>query len=112
MDDDTSSVDESDISDQTGRTDTGPTTVRHNWQQSDRLSVMVVEAVAAATGRPTTDLPPLHGTLDADALGTLLSGQSASVTVSFQYADTAVSVSENGHIEVHVDGHPREENRR
>jgi hypothetical protein len=32
------------------------------------------------------------------------------VTVSFRYADTAVSVSENGSIEVHVDGDLREEN--
>jgi hypothetical protein len=42
--------------------------------------VMVVEAVAAATDRPTTELPPLQGTLDADALDTLLNGQSSSVT--------------------------------
>ena len=109
MGDDTNSVDDSETSDQTGRTDTGPTTVRHNWQPSDRPSVMVVKAVAAATDRRTTELPPLQKTLDADALDTLLNGQSSSVTVSFRYADTAVSVSENGSIEVHVDGDPREE---
>ncbi|MDB2294367.1 hypothetical protein PM085_19340 [Halorubrum ezzemoulense] len=110
MDDDTNRVDDSEISDQTDSTDARPPTVRHNWQQSGRPSVMVVEAVAAATDRPTTELPPLQGTLDADALDTLLNGQSSSVTVSFRYADTAVSVSENGSIEVHVDGDLREEN--
>jgi len=71
---------------------------------------MVVEAVAAATGLYMTELPPLQKTLDADALDTLLNGQSSSVTVSFRYADTAVSVSENGSIEVHVDRDLREEN--
>ena len=71
---------------------------------------MVVEAVAAAADRSTTELPPLQGTLDADALDTLFNGHSSSVTVSFRYADTAVSVSENGSIEVHVDGDLREEN--
>ena len=110
MGDDTNRVDDSETSDQADSTEARPPTVRHNWQQSDRPSMMVVEAVAAATNRPTRELPPLQGTLDADALDTLLNGQSSSVTVSFRYADTAVSVSENGSIEVHVDGDLREEN--
>jgi hypothetical protein len=109
MGDDTNRVDDSEISDQTDSTDARPPTVRHNWQQSGRPSVMVVEAVAAATDRPTTELPPLQKTLDADALDALLNGQSSSATVSFRYADTAVSVSGNGSIEVHVDGGPSEE---
>ena len=110
MDDDTNRVDDSETSDQTDSADASTTTVRHSWQQSDQPSVMVVEAVAAATNRPTTELPPLQGILDADALDTLLNGQPSSVTISFRYADTAVSVSGNGSIEIHVDGDLREEN--
>lgn len=100
--------DDVESSDQTGRTDTSPATVRHDWRESDQPSMVVVEAVAAATDRPATDLPPLQGTLDADALDTLLNGQS-SVTISFRYADTAVSVDGGGRIEVHVDGTHRAE---
>jgi hypothetical protein len=66
--------------------------------------VGIVETVAAATGRPTIELPPLQGTLDTDALDTLLNGRQSSVTVSFRYADTAISVNGNGSIEIHVDG--------
>lgn len=112
MDDDTNRVEDSETSDQTDSTDAKPPTVRHNWTESDQPSVMVVEAVAAATDRPTTELPPLQKTLDADALDALLNGQPSSVTVSFRYADTAVSVSGNGSIEVHVDGGPSEEDDR
>jgi hypothetical protein len=103
MCDDTDKVCDSELSDQPDRADAGPATVRHHWQQSDQPSVTIVEAVAVATDRPTTELPPLQGTLDADALDTLLNGQPSSVTVSFRYADTTVSVNGNGTIEIHVD---------
>lgn len=110
MCDDTNGVGDSQIPGQSANTDTGPATVRHNWKESDHPSVVVVEAVAAATDRSTTDLPPLQNTIDTDALDILLTGATSSVTVSFRYADTAVSVLGNGSIEIHVDGTPREEN--
>ena len=68
---------------------------------------MVVEAVAAATDRPETELPPLQNTLDADDLDAVLNGKPSSVVVCFRYDDTAVSVSENGCVEIHVDGGPK-----
>ncbi|WP_233562771.1 HalOD1 output domain-containing protein [Haloarcula sp. Atlit-120R] len=68
----------------------------------------IVEAVAAATNEEMTDLPPLHETIEASALNTLLDRQSSSVAVSFQYAGTDISVAEDGGIEVRVDGLPRE----
>ncbi|WP_233563554.1 HalOD1 output domain-containing protein [Haloarcula sp. Atlit-7R] len=68
----------------------------------------IVGAVAAATNRETTGLPPLQETIEADALNALFDGQSSSVAVSFQYADTDVSVTGDGSIEVRVDGHSRE----
>lgn len=72
--------------------------------QHDELSVAVVEAVAAATDRTTTDLPPLQRTVDPDALDRLLSqGQSSSVTVSFSYAGADVWIISNGTIEIQVD---------
>ncbi|WP_256301810.1 HalOD1 output domain-containing protein [Haloarchaeobius salinus] len=112
MCDETNRIGDSETTDRTESTAAGHTTVRRNWQQSDQPSVMVVEAVAAATNRPMTELPPLQGTLDADALDTLLDGQPSPVTVSFRYADTTVSVNGNGSMEIHVDGDPGAEGNR
>ena len=111
MDDDTNIVDDSETPDQAERTDARPAAARYDGTEPDQPSVMIVEAVAAATDRLTTELPPLQNTLDGDALDALLDGRpsSASVTVSFRYADTAVSVSENGSMDVRVDGDPGEE---
>lgn len=110
MDDNTNRVDDAETSEETDSPDTSPPTVRHNWQESDRPSVMVVEAVAAATDRKTTDLSPLQETIDTDALDTLLDGQTSSVAVSFRYADTGVTVTGDGSIEVRVDGRLQQEN--
>mgnify|MGYP006276394263 CR=1 FL=1 len=106
MFDDTDDTGDSDIADQSANTDTNSTSVRHDWKQSGQPSVAIVEAVAAATDRAATDLPPLQGTVDADALDTLLQERSSSVMVSFRYADTVVSVSGNGSVEIEVDGDP------
>ena len=86
--------------------DPSPATVRQGGDESDRPTVAVVEAVAAATGRPTGELPPLQETLDADALNALLNGQPSAVTVSFRYAGTVVSVSGSDRVEVRVDQDP------
>ncbi|WP_418285082.1 HalOD1 output domain-containing protein [Halorubrum sp. DTA46] len=73
---------------------------------TDEHCVTIIEAVAKATNRMPTDLPPLQDAIDSDALDTLLNGRSSSVVVSFRYADTDVSVNRNRHdgIEVQVDG--------
>lgn len=63
-----------------------------------------VEAVAAATGRATTDLPPFQDTIDSDALGTPLDGWLSAVAVAFGDADAVVSVTRNDVVEVQVDG--------
>lgn len=104
MCDDTNDSDNSDTADRRASTDMSPTTVRHNWTESDQPSLTIVEAVAAATDREMTDLPPLYDTIDADALDTLVNGESSSVAVSFQYADTEVTVGGNGSIEIQVGG--------
>lgn len=81
-------------------------TVHHSWEEPFHPSVTIVEAVAAATGRTATTLPPLHDSIDPDALDRLLTREeSAAVTVSFRYAGTEIVVDGGGTIEVHVDGH-------
>ncbi|MDZ5812783.1 HalOD1 output domain-containing protein [Halorubrum sp. AD140] len=94
---------------QSGDADTGPVTVCHDWTHTGRPCVTIVEAVAATTDRKPVDLPPLHDTVDADALGALLTGGSPWVTVSFTYADTDVTVEGDGSLEVRADGIPLRE---
>lgn len=66
-------------------------------------AVTIVEAVAAATGRLATDLPPLQHTVDSDALEVLLRSESASpITITFTYADTTVSVTRSESMEIQV----------
>ena len=85
-----------------------PEIVQYDWQGSEPPTVAVVEAVAAATDRTPTGLPLLQNTLDPDALNALLTREAASVTVSFQYAGTIVSVSGDGNIKIHLNKDARE----
>lgn len=101
MRDETNEVGDAETPDGSAGADASHTTVRQG-EESDRPTVAVVEAVAATTGRPTGELPPLQETLNADALNTLLNGQPSAVTVSFRYAGTVVSVSGKDGVEVRV----------
>lgn len=71
----------------------------------DPVSHTVVQAVATATGRDPTDLPPLYAAIDPDALDTLVSSLTAGTNrqrahVTFSYAGSQIIV--DGHGEVHV----------
>ena len=78
---------------------------RYEWHSVDSPSVAIAEAVAAVTNRNVTVLPPLQHALDADALDQLLrSAEETFVRVSFEYADTVVTVRGDGRIEITADG--------
>lgn len=79
----------------------------HNWTDGGPPSVAVVEAVADATGRDPLELPSLSGTVDPDALNSILAPETArngsggnTVQVSFEYAEVVVMVDSTGLIEV------------
>ena len=95
-------------SDAPDQSDSPPQAVHHDWQGLEPPSVAVVEAVAAATDRTPTELPLLQNTLDPDALNALLTGGTASVTISFQYAGVIVSASGDGIIKIRIDKDPIE----
>ena len=95
-------------SDAPNQPDSPPEIVHYDWQGLELPTVAVVEAVAAATDRTPTGLPLLQNTLDPDALNALLTREAASVTVSFQYAGTIVSVSGDGDIKIHLNKDARE----
>ena len=95
-------------SDAPDQPDSPPQAVHHDWKGSEPPTVAVVEAVAAATDRTPTELPLLQNTLDTDALNALLTGETASVTISFQYAGVIVSASGDGSIKIRVGEDARE----
>lgn len=100
MDSDTNNTD--DRAPTADHNETETITVQHKWGEPERPGVSIVNAVAAATGRTMTDLPPLQQRVDPDALETLLTS-SSSITITFSYAGTVVSAHGDGTIDLHVD---------
>lgn len=78
--------------------------IEHDWGGSGRPSTAVVEAVAAVTDRKPTDLPPLHGYVDGDALDALVTraadGAGDGVRVSFAFDGVEVTVDSDDGITV------------
>lgn len=81
--------------------------IQSDWTIHERPSTASVEAVAVATGREPTDLPPLFDHVDADALDSLVTtGRDEPhnrVSVSFDYDGIAVTVDSHGGIEIRPD---------
>jgi hypothetical protein len=79
--------------------------VRTRWSPDERPAAEVVLAVAAATGLEPAALPPLHATVDADALNRILASARETgvedVRVTFEYAGTEVAVDGTGGIAVY-----------
>lgn len=76
----------------------------HRWDGATRPSMVVVEAVAGATGRDPTELPVLAGAVDTDALdalfGTRPDGRHPPVGLSFGYAGVEVHLRRDGRVTV------------
>jgi hypothetical protein len=72
---------------------------RYEWE-STVPALAIVDAVATATGRAPTDLPPLQHTVDPDAVDALLTADSSSVEMCFTYAGTEVLARGEGVVEV------------
>lgn len=74
------------------------------WLDYDQPCTAIVEAVAAATGREHTDLPPLFDSIDTDSLNTIVFGRSGQtdgpIRVTFPYADVDVTIGSDGEIVV------------
>jgi len=67
-----------------------------SWGDGNDPCVTIVEAVADATDRSPTDLPPLQRSVDVDALVALATGdRSSSPRIEFDYADVVVIVDRN-----------------
>jgi hypothetical protein len=81
------------------------TVIRHRWDGTTSPSMAVVEAVAIATDREPTELSQLHRTINADALDSLITGETDfPLEITFVYDGVTVVVDQSGAIEVVVPG--------
>lgn len=69
--------------------------------QGERISVAIVQEIAALEGADPTELPPLYDSVDTDALDALVRHSDAEdLTIEFDYGDYRVSVEGTGEITV------------
>jgi hypothetical protein len=74
-----------------------------DWQEVRRPGTVIVEAVAYIHRVDPLDLKPLQAVVDVDSIESILTSQHAApVTVEFEYADTRVTLSRDGHLAIQV----------
>lgn len=71
----------------------------HNTVSETAFDVQLVEALAEATERPVTEIPPLYDSIDLDALKTLIADHGSEIRVRFEHIGCTVSV-ESGSITI------------
>lgn len=74
------------------------------WSDDIRPSTAIIEHIADQTDQDPLDMPPLHRSIDADALDELLTHASAAsssdVEITFSYDGFDVTVSSDGQIDL------------
>ncbi|GEM_PF-2163978 len=82
--------------------DAGTTVQRERFDPddgSDVAIVTIVEAIGGATGRPPTEITPLHASVDSSALGALATSRDG-VYVTFVHEGCHVTASSDGQVAV------------
>lgn len=81
-------------------------TTRFEWDSTETPSVAVCRGVAAVRGVEATDLTPLHGSIDTEALDRIVGrgtdGSDGTVRVSFRYEGLEVIVDSGRTIELRI----------
>ncbi|MDS0282578.1 HalOD1 output domain-containing protein [Haloarcula onubensis] len=81
--------------------DTDSTRLHHDWEAGSRLSLTVVDAVAAHRAEAPTELAPLYGSIDLEALeGLVDSLDRGDGRVTFTHDGYDVTVSADGEVVV------------
>lgn len=58
-----------------------------------KVDILIVEAIAEATGQRPTDVPPLYDSIDLEALSAVVIGRDGEVEVAFEHQGCAVTVA-------------------
>lgn len=84
------------------RTEQQQNTLTMERDSSERMSTVLIEAVASIRDVTATELDPLYETIDPDAIDALCDRSKTEnpLEISFQYEGCGVSVSGNGRIEL------------
>lgn len=86
----------------TETSDTDEGSLRADWTRWDQPGLAIVETVAKATARDPSRMPPLHDSIDVNALNGLLESgtpaSQASLRLSFVYDGTTVIVRGDGKV--------------
>ena len=67
---------------------------------NEAASEAVIEAVATLENRPSTEIPPLYASVEADALDSLIAHDGTSSRVTFHYGEYLVTVESEGRVTV------------
>ncbi len=84
------------------RTEQQRTTLTIEQDSSQRMSTVLIEAVASIRDVTATELDPLYETVDPDAIDALCDGPNTGnpLEISFQYEGCGVNVSSDGRIKL------------
>lgn len=80
----------------------------HDWESNDRVSTVIIEAVAAVTDTPPTNMGPLYEVVDPDALNHLFpplpngSRCQAERKITFTLNECDITVYGDGLIEIQL----------
>lgn len=77
---------------------------RSQTMYRDPPSLRIIEAVAAHSNIPMTELPPLFDSIDPDALDALFQPAMSNGRIAFAYDNYQVTVDSNGDVELNPDG--------
>lgn len=72
----------------------------NDWRAFETPTAAVTNAVATATNRSETELPPLYETVDSEALGTVLETGNPGTRFVFAYAGVRVTLVADGTIAI------------
>lgn len=73
---------------------------RFEHRSDESVATTIAVAMAEVTGRDVTELDPLGGTVDCEALDSLVQSADSPLSVSFLYEGRRVFVSGDGSIEI------------
>lgn len=82
--------------------------LHHDWGSDDRLSTVIIDAVAAVTDTEPTDIGPLYNVIDPEALEQVFAPTPTSTRchaasyLSFSLHDCEVTVASDGLIEIQI----------
>lgn len=78
-----------------------PPLVEHTVEEDESVNTAIVEAIAAVSDSPVTDVPPLYEVIDPDALESLFTTRQAGAFLAIRFNGYLVYVRANGRVRLY-----------